>query len=382
MQNGSIAEARARAFLLDRFWVLERSVDVQGVDFLIQRRTLGARLHDRTPPRLGVVQVKYVQSEETNHYIAKDYVCNQQGEPFGEFFVLVHSGGPGRQRTFLLRAAEVCRDLALREEDARPRYFLPGRLLIRDGRFEVTDPAAALDTIEQALELAEFRHNRDYIGNVFHDPTEPSENHIEPDYRLPIAYVDTDVAEDFYALKLEAREALTGLESLAYYLREVLRATDPLSVEQAIKEFAWNSDHKGTSTLSLPVAWAYEHMLSTARRHQAKVSALRASHRLDSYLRLCDRTRAYILEVLEVELPMPENSSVAFSVTFRQDDLAFVAARYVVSPPKNLEPGERFRAHHTHDSANPGEITFGALAACWSQQCGPGRERSFSLIRH
>ena len=38
MQNGVIGEARTKSFLLDRFWILERSVDIQGADFLIQRR--------------------------------------------------------------------------------------------------------------------------------------------------------------------------------------------------------------------------------------------------------------------------------------------------------------------------------------------------------
>lgn len=38
MENGALGEARARAFLMERFWVLERSVDVEDADFLIQRR--------------------------------------------------------------------------------------------------------------------------------------------------------------------------------------------------------------------------------------------------------------------------------------------------------------------------------------------------------
>ena len=33
-----LGEARARAFLMERFWVLERSVDVEGADYLIQQR--------------------------------------------------------------------------------------------------------------------------------------------------------------------------------------------------------------------------------------------------------------------------------------------------------------------------------------------------------
>jgi hypothetical protein len=35
-ENGVVGEARTRAFLVDRFWVLERSVDIEGADFLIQ----------------------------------------------------------------------------------------------------------------------------------------------------------------------------------------------------------------------------------------------------------------------------------------------------------------------------------------------------------
>lgn len=46
MQNGSQAEARARAFLMNRFWILERSVDINGADFLIQRR-LGDKLPEK-----------------------------------------------------------------------------------------------------------------------------------------------------------------------------------------------------------------------------------------------------------------------------------------------------------------------------------------------
>ena len=38
MENGTIGETRTKAFLLDRFWVLERSVDIEGADFLIQRK--------------------------------------------------------------------------------------------------------------------------------------------------------------------------------------------------------------------------------------------------------------------------------------------------------------------------------------------------------
>jgi hypothetical protein len=47
MENGALGEARARAFLMERFWVLERSVDVEGADYLVQRRLTRANFMDR-----------------------------------------------------------------------------------------------------------------------------------------------------------------------------------------------------------------------------------------------------------------------------------------------------------------------------------------------
>ena len=74
MQNGAVGEARSRAFLLDRFLVLERYVDIDGADFIIQRRLVGKNLLDREAPRLGVVQVKFYGAKTTPHYIHKQYM--------------------------------------------------------------------------------------------------------------------------------------------------------------------------------------------------------------------------------------------------------------------------------------------------------------------
>jgi hypothetical protein len=81
MQNGTLGEARAKAFLLDRFWVLERSVDIEGADFIIQKRITTKNLLDREPPRLGVVQVKFFGSTETAHYVHKEYVVDGENKP-------------------------------------------------------------------------------------------------------------------------------------------------------------------------------------------------------------------------------------------------------------------------------------------------------------
>ena len=74
MENGALGEARAKAFLLERFWILERSVDIEGADYLIQRKITSQNFMDETPPNLGVVQVKYIQDGKT--YIVSPRLCH------------------------------------------------------------------------------------------------------------------------------------------------------------------------------------------------------------------------------------------------------------------------------------------------------------------
>lgn len=107
MQNGSLGEARTKAFLMDRFWILERSVDVDGADFIIQRRVTRQNLLDRDAPRLGVVQVKFFESEHTTHYIPKVYIVDEENKPREEFFVICHSGMEDNPKIFFLTAKMI-----------------------------------------------------------------------------------------------------------------------------------------------------------------------------------------------------------------------------------------------------------------------------------
>jgi hypothetical protein len=107
MQNGAIGEARAKAFLLDRFWVLERSIDIDGADFIIQRRINSKNLLDREAPRLGVVQVKYFGTPSTQHFIHREYVIDENNDPRNEFFLLCFMGDEESARSFLILAKDI-----------------------------------------------------------------------------------------------------------------------------------------------------------------------------------------------------------------------------------------------------------------------------------
>src|SRR5690348_7564531 len=110
MENGGLGEARARAFLMERFWVLERSVDVEGADYLIQRRLTATNFLDQEPPRLGVVQVKFIQDGNTYIKVHKGYVVDRHSSPYNEFFLVVFTGREDDQRSFLLSLTDMLRE--------------------------------------------------------------------------------------------------------------------------------------------------------------------------------------------------------------------------------------------------------------------------------
>jgi hypothetical protein len=186
MENGGLGEARARAFLMERFWVLERSVDVEGADYLIQQRLTPTNFLDREPPRLGVVQVKFIQDGNTYIKVQKDYVTDRQGSPYGEFFLIVFTGREDDQRSFLLSSRDMLRDFEEIHDYGKAVLRLRGAKLIDHSNYEITQSKHALDRIEHALKNADFLANRRFIGGtryvklsldqIDHDLTMPLDN--------------------------------------------------------------------------------------------------------------------------------------------------------------------------------------------------------------
>src|SRR4051812_25171107 len=119
MENGALGEARARAFLLDRFWVLERSVDIEGADYLVQRRLTAANFMDREPPRLGVIQVKFVQDGKSGMTIDKSHVCDDRGHACSEFFLLVFTDREDHENAYMLTAHDILKEFTESEDGDR-----------------------------------------------------------------------------------------------------------------------------------------------------------------------------------------------------------------------------------------------------------------------
>src|SRR5271167_4177231 len=154
MEHGALGEARARAFLLDRFWVLERSVDIEGADYLVQQRLTSKNFMDREPPRLGIVQVKFIQDGATYISIDKSYVSDDRGIPYNEFFTLVFTGREDKERSFLLSSRELLAECEEVVDRGHTLLRIKGSKLLDASNYEVTNKGRSLDRIEHALKNA------------------------------------------------------------------------------------------------------------------------------------------------------------------------------------------------------------------------------------
>lgn len=125
-ENGKKGERRTESFLLDAFWVLRRSVDVDGADFLIQEQsdTL-EELRERTKTLevLGLVQAKFFEGRN-EVAVAIDYVLDSTGSPRAEFFISIHTDDmDGRHEDYFFSAEQITKAFRYRENADGSKVF-------------------------------------------------------------------------------------------------------------------------------------------------------------------------------------------------------------------------------------------------------------------
>lgn len=156
MEHGVLAEARTKEYLLNKFWVLERSVDINGADFIIQRRFTDRDFMNKTMPRLGFVQSKFASNTKTKPLIKREYVCDENKIPFPLFFLVLHTGEFDTARIFLLTSSEIMSTANLVEREGNQFFEIKSGLLLVQNQFEVTKTVKdSLEKIDRAIELLE-----------------------------------------------------------------------------------------------------------------------------------------------------------------------------------------------------------------------------------
>jgi len=227
MENGVLGEARARAFLCDRFWVLDRSVDIQGADYLIQQRLTNKNFLEEIPPRLGVVQVKYIQDGKTPISIKSEYVEDYKGIPYSEFFLLIFSGLEDNEVSFLFSGNDIVNEFERKEKYGKSCYEFKGSNILSSNNYKIVSKKIALDKIEHALKNSNFYRNRQFLNASSYIKIE--DEHIDYDLLLPsLDNNGYDIREIFFEYKNKVQDILFDMEEVIDAINKILRTTNPV----------------------------------------------------------------------------------------------------------------------------------------------------------
>lgn len=339
MENGGLGEARAKAFLMDRFWVLERSVDVEGADYLVQRRLTAQNFMDREPPRLGVVQVKFIQDGDTAISIHKSYVCDPDGKPYGEFFLLVFSGREDQERSFLLSSTEILRDFTESADGDRTLLKMRGAKILDTSNYEILQKRHALDRIEHALKNASFMANRRFLS--MNSYVQISPDHIDADLIKPLDNGYGNIQEIFFEQKQKLQSVLYDIEDVVEAMQKMLRATDPEEVlflyEDVIAQHVGGAYGRDTVYFSCDF-FSDEDFFNTVKNHRARLQKLRYLGVEGNYFNLLNTFEDAVTSKLTNSSFDLDSKSIRVKITYDPATLKNVAVDVQLSHLKELKP--------------------------------------------
>ena len=318
-QNGAIGEARSRSFLLDRFWILERSIDIHGADFIIQRRLTNKNILDRNAPKLGVVQAKFISSSSTSHYIHCEYVVDNKTLPRDEFFLIIHTGNEENPQMYFLTAKEIDESFRKVMHNGAKKYHISGGI-ITDDKFKVTSRREVLDKIEAQLIKADFAKNREYLSWTL-PSTEISIDDILPEYNLPIDNYWGDIPEGFCETKKNAAQALIEVENVCFILKSIATEIDPNKANEYLDDLRYHCKGGGNWYISIPDNVYNEEFIEVVKKHQEIIQNLKNHCKLDEYLRSQKELEESFIDFLCDELPFDDKLAHKSIIKFDRESL-------------------------------------------------------------
>jgi hypothetical protein len=378
MENGVVAEARTRSLLLDRFWLLERSVDIEGADIIIQRRLTTRSLLDVDAPRLGFVQAKFHSSGDTTHYVHEEYVVDRQGKPRAEFFLVCHNGTEDSARSYFLTATDIVDRFDITAEDhSKPRCFsIPGSALLQSDRFLTLDRRRVLDVMERSLQEADLIRNRRFMSWALPRPPE------EP---LPVLQMYAEEIDNWWgdsdetlrqieATRTTARHAQWDIEEVLEQLREIETTNDPIKGQ----EIAESISHEFGNHVRLPDLYDPDFQ-NVLLFHRRRYEQLDQAGLLNGHAALRRAVLDSVVSGLERGVHLEETEVYVISTryeaeTFRNPSIVFTSAQ-----ASSIWPAESWdstwRYANTPDSmgilrAGPGFVELYLLPSYYTRYHG------------
>ena len=324
MEHGALGEARVRAVLLERFWVLHRSVDVDGTDYLVQVRPRSlARLLD-APIQVGRIQAKFVEHDNGHVYVPRQYVLDSGGKAYPLFFLLLTTGETEAQQLFVLDATEIAQDFQVGSGDRADYFSIPARKVFRSGRYEVSSQTLMLDRIERAILEADRPTRSSFFGVA----APPEVGILDADYAIPLANWYGDFGDALREAKQGIRTAMYDMEDALVVFRKILASGDPVEVEVLLDESAVHDflghgpePHLGFSFGSHSVL--NEDLFGAARDFRRRLDRLRAAGLEVQYVRLFAEIDGAVQRSLRRRPPTPADRTLSWTLTYDPMALAF-----------------------------------------------------------
>lgn len=300
-EHGVLAEARTRAFLLERFWILERSVDIEGADFIIQRRITQRSLLDRIPPRLGFVQSKFFADQNSTQYVHREYVVDSEGQSRSEFFLMCHSGKENSASAYFLSASDILASFRVAEASHSKAgcFIMPGREIMTQ-RFLVLDQRSILDQMEQTLKNADFQKNRRFLSWAL-PLASRAEAPLKEEYLEPIDNWWGDIPKKFLEMRRLAGRAQLDIEEVLEKLRTIENSDDPefaLEVAEDLQSSFGNS-------VRIPDDLFNEDFLNAVKYHKGRHNQLKQAGLLNAYAALRRIIFDFVINDLAPRMPLP-----------------------------------------------------------------------------
>ena len=316
IDHGRIGEARTRAILLNMFWILERSVDIEGADFIIQRKIWGRNLLDARPPRLGYVQSKYCQDDSTRIEIRSDYVLDSDNAVRQEFFLFVHTGTYDDQKVYFLEGDQIGKHFS-RDTDI---FHIALKELRSIPDAEIRSQEFVLSKIDNRLMKADFIKNRTFYRYLLEEDGKP-ELPIDHDYTLPLANYYCDIQKHILQLRKKVRELVVDLKHDTRTLNDALAKTDPVEFVEVFENerFFFLEDYFYKHRYDYSDNEFYHILLS----HRKRVQLLRERNMLQQFVLLKKEL------LLRIENTVPEYRAsnaayICFDVKIDSDNLQLV----------------------------------------------------------
>ena len=298
-------------------------------------RITQSSLLDKTPPRLGFVQVKFFASEATTHYVHREYILDNDGNPRSEFFVMCHAGSEDAARSFLISALDVHSQFRCTDEThSKPLQFaLPGKAVLKR-QFEVSDRRQALDMIENSLRNADFTKNRHFVSwalpSISNEPPP-----ILPMYNEEIDNWWGDIPRSMREIQKLASSFLYDFEEPLNDLRTICESQDP---EEVLKLGEWLADNWGHAVSGVKKLFE-EDLLSAVRMHKKRHEQMTGAGLLNRHAAIRRKIKARFIKDICPIMPAAKSLVYVLEIAYEKDTWEELSFKHRFEAAEELFPG-------------------------------------------